>query len=129
MERVYLNLFSILAQIDVVRKILSLLTEVDMKIIFIAHNKKWEHLLVKRDPNFCDQLAKEGYTSLLIWAKDKGCEFSSKTAICAALNGHLETLKTLRDLGCPWDKNVTSSAAKGNDSNQITNDLNQIIIN
>ena len=43
-----------------------------------------------------------GHLHVIVWARENGCPWDSKTCENAALNGHLDVLKWARENGCPW---------------------------
>ncbi len=62
----------------------------------------------------CGNAALCGHLELLKWLRDNGgCPWGIMTCENAAEGGHLELLKWVRNEGCPWDKRVCSYAAKG----------------
>ena len=59
--------------------------------------------------------AKEGKLDILMWGEDSGYELDTMLncdiIVCAALNGHLEVVKYLRQLDIPWDEDTFRYAA------------------
>ena len=49
---------------------------------------------------------------MIEWAVGKGCELCVSACVGAATNGHLPTLKRLRELGAPWNGIVCDAAAR-----------------
>lgn len=68
----FLNLHLYISEKGVIKKILAMCNEVDMKMIWAAHSKRREEEL-KNDKNMCNKCAKYGYTNLLKWATKIGC--------------------------------------------------------
>jgi len=64
-----------------------------------------------RDYKFTTLLAKQGWLSLLQWARQKGCKWDAATCSAAAGAGHLEILKWARANGCIWNTDTCSAAA------------------
>ena len=60
----------------------------------------------------CMNAALNGNLELLKWLWQMGCEWDELTCSGAALNGHLGVLKWLRENGCPWDKYVCQLAVE-----------------
>lgn len=54
--------------------------------------------------------AMNGDVEMLMWLKEIGAKFSSSVCTAAAKKGSLETLKWLRSIGCEWDETTTSGA-------------------
>lgn len=105
----FLNLHLYISEKGVIRKILAMCNEVDMKMIWAAHSKRREKEL-KNDKRFWDLCARRGYTHLLKWARKIGCSWDEHISCEAARGGHLKTLKWLRKQGC-WLTIVTSQVA------------------
>ena len=68
------------------------------------------------NPLKCNQVILSSI-SLVKWSKNNGCPWGARTCANAAQNGHLETLKWLRDTAdgkepCPWDEWVCAYAAQ-----------------
>jgi hypothetical protein len=59
----------------------------------------------------CDATARVGNVELLMWMRERGCQWHSWTFEQAASRGHLETLKWLRAEWCPWDAWTCYAAA------------------
>jgi len=52
-----------------------------------------------------------GHFEVLLWAKEEGCySWETMTCVYAAMNGQFDTLKRLREHGCPWDKWTLNAA-------------------
>lgn len=99
-----LNLRYWIPQKDVVKKILSYLNDVDVAMVMMAHNREREKTLKEKwGSDLCDKCAKYGYTTVILWLKEKGCEWSWKARRNAAGEGHTETLKILKECGTEWE--------------------------
>jgi hypothetical protein len=61
----------------------------------------------------------KGHLEVLKWLREIGCPWDEKTCSHAAEGGHLEVLKWLREIGCPWDEETLVSA--------ITNDRYDVL--
>ena len=59
----------------------------------------------------CSEAALYGHLDVLKYLRQNGCPWNSDACSSAALNGHLDVLKYLRQNGCSWNSNACSSAA------------------
>jgi hypothetical protein len=59
----------------------------------------------------CSEAALNGHFELLKWIRQNGCEWDMNVCSNAALNGHFEILKWARQNGCEWTMDVCSYAA------------------
>ena len=80
--------------------------------------RQFRDLMVPFDPrhrhDFNVAAAAMGSISLLQWGRDSGCPLTPSVCSSAALGGHLEVLKWLREqMGCPWDESTCGAAARG----------------
>ena len=60
----------------------------------------------------CTYAAMHGHLEVLKWLRDNDCPLNLRTSSCAAEGGHLDVLKWLRDNGCPWDDETRQHAAE-----------------
>jgi hypothetical protein len=60
----------------------------------------------------CNIVAENGHLETLKWLRENGCPWNEWTCASAAFNGHLETLKWARENGCPWNEWTCANAAK-----------------
>jgi hypothetical protein len=66
-------------------------------------------------PDICSTAACEGYLDMLIWLREKGCNWDKYTCASAASNGHIHILKYAHENGCPWhDLTCKVAANTGN---------------
>lgn len=79
-----LNLHLWIAQKDVRKKILALLTSLDRKMVLMAHSSTRE-ATISKDVTLCRDCAREGQTELMIWAHERGCEWNEETCKAAGL--------------------------------------------
>lgn len=56
------------------KKVLSVLSPLDVKMVFIACSSMQEESLLSKDKEFCQECAKKGYTELLVWLRERGCK-------------------------------------------------------
>jgi hypothetical protein len=61
----------------------------------------------------CKVAACGGHLETLKWLRENGCPWCELTCYCAAEGGHLETLQWARANGCPWDVFTCAAAAYG----------------
>ena len=45
---------------------------------------------------------------MLVWAKEQGCPWTTRTSADAAAGGHVEVLRWAREHDCPWDEETCS---------------------
>jgi hypothetical protein len=64
------------------------------------------------DWNAADWSAQDGHLETLKWVRENGGEWTYKAADWAARNGHLETLKWIRENGGEWTSNAADYAAR-----------------
>ncbi|PRP73490.1 hypothetical protein PROFUN_02499 [Planoprotostelium fungivorum] len=65
---------------------------------------KWLHSIgCHLSPILIETAAAAGHTHMIDFLRQIGMVCSSRVAEAAAVNGHLETLKTLVTSGCPWN--------------------------
>jgi len=67
----------------------------------------------KWDEEVCSSAAKIGRLDILKWARAKGCLWNGVTCLNAAREGHMEILKWAREAGCNWTELTASAAAWG----------------
>lgn len=106
-----LNLKQWIPQKDVIRLILMYLNKVDWKLVWAAHNKKYEKRLREHDW-FWLQCALHGYLDLILWGiNHKAYHFTNSGSTClghdlvknAAKGGHLHILKWV------WHQHIVPS--------------------
>jgi len=72
-----------------------------------------------RSASLCREAASRGQIEMLVFLrtpyKGKVSPWSAEACAAAAANGHLDTLKYLRDNNCPWDQRVGVWAAQNKD--------------
>jgi len=61
----------------------------------------------------CAAAAWRGHLDSLKWLRENGCPWDWQSCAMAAKGGHLDILKWLREQGCPWNETTCSSAAEG----------------
>eukprot|EP00587_Corethron_hystrix_P009281 CAMPEP_0113304708 /NCGR_PEP_ID=MMETSP0010_2-20120614/4618_1 /TAXON_ID=216773 ORGANISM="Corethron hystrix, Strain 308" /NCGR_SAMPLE_ID=MMETSP0010_2 /ASSEMBLY_ACC=CAM_ASM_000155 /LENGTH=368 /DNA_ID=CAMNT_0000158963 /DNA_START=206 /DNA_END=1309 /DNA_ORIENTATION=+ /assembly_acc=CAM_ASM_000155 len=61
----------------------------------------------------CMHAAKGGHIEMLKWLRAVGCPWDKETSTEAARRGHLDLLIWLRQEGCPWGYETCIAAAKG----------------
>jgi Ankyrin repeats (many copies) len=63
------------------------------------------------DDYYCSYAAMNGHIEMLKWLRNNAISWSRDTCGSAAKYGHLDTLKWLRQNGCPWDEQTCHAAA------------------
>jgi hypothetical protein len=72
---------------------------------------------VKQQPDVvCNQdtmntAARKGFTAVCEYLYAEQCPWSAQTCFCAAVDGHVDTLRWLHENGCPWNAAHTCEAA------------------
>ena len=78
-----------------------------------------KHIWGNTHPDLCLAAASRGQIEMLVFLrtphKGKVSPWSAEACAAAAANGHLDTLKYLRDNNCPWDQRVGIWAAQNKD--------------
>ena len=73
----------------------------------------------ERDGSLCREAASRGQIAVLAFLrtpyKGKASSWSAEACAVAAANGHLDTLKYMRDNNCPWDQRVGIWAEQNKD--------------
>ena len=57
--------------------------------------------------------AEEGHLDVLKFLHEMGCPWHELATEAAARGGHLDVLKFLHEKGCPWNQRATEAAARG----------------
>ena len=79
-----------------------------VEILEWAHHRGYSHACRERTST---NAVKHGQLAALIWLRDHGCSWGTKTCSHAALQGHLNILQWLRANRCPWKEDTCSAAA------------------
>lgn len=98
---------------DLIQVIWSQLDCIDTVMVFHASSRlrSMSMNLPRRSKSyFANYVARQGYLSVLIWAREYGCEMDE---ICksAAAGGHVHIMQWARENGYGWDSSVISRAA------------------
>ena len=72
----------------------------------------WALEKCRENSSFCAQMALNGKLESLKFLRENGCPWDETTCSSAAKNGHLECLKYARANGCPWDETTCHNAAE-----------------
>ena len=67
----------------------------------------------------CHEIASKGYSRVLKWAREIGCQWDNSTCNGAARGGHLELLQWVIQEGCTWNNAAGVSAARGGHLQQL----------
>jgi len=62
----------------------------------------------------CELAAIGGHLDVLKYVREHGCPLTARTCELAAAGGHLEVLRWARQLDCPWDPLTCRRAAREN---------------
>ena len=65
------------------------------------------------DQDTCSNAAMGGHLDVLKWLREGGCPWDESTTYAASEGGHLGVLKYAHESGCPWDPLTCEAAAKG----------------
>ncbi len=83
----------------------------DFALVQAAHqSSRMAELL---DEWFAEGCAEHGYLQLLIWARERGCDWDEWTCVEAAANGFVDILVWAHANGCVLDRRVCEYAAAG----------------
>jgi hypothetical protein len=80
---------------------------------------------VKQQPEVvCDQdtmntAARKGFTAICEYLHAEQCPWSALTCFCAAVHGHVDTLRWLHENGCPWNAAHTCEAGAAGGSMEV----------
>jgi hypothetical protein len=94
------------------------LTDLDLKMVWLAHNRCKEASFATDDEFESEwmmiRFALEGHTALLQWGRERGCRvWDEELCRAAALKGRFETLRWLREVGTAWGPEVFCAAGEG----------------
>lgn len=117
----WLNLHTVIPDINVRKMIYAYLTPYDKMVVECAHNSNMRPRFAYFTTgfgfplqSFPEHCAQNGYLSLLKWAFVYGCRVNSRVSFFAARGGQLEVLQWLRDIGCRVDTSACYNAKKHN---------------
>lgn len=116
----WLNLHTVILDINVRKMIYAYLTPQDRLVVECAHNSKKSSFAIFTPGlaipyhNLAEYCAQHGYFSLLQWTLANGFPMTARVSCFAAYGGHLEVLRWLRDNGCPLNSSACYYAEKHN---------------
>ena len=65
-----------------------------------------------QDSNSCTAAAKTGNLELVLWTRERGCDWDESTAAAAAESGNLDVLRYVLENKCPYGSNLSIHVAK-----------------
>ena len=81
-------------------------------ILEYLYDKGFDNLF-KWDNLVTSCAAMSGHLEVIKWLRERGCPWNSRTLEVAAVNGDWDILRWAHANGCPWEEDVCASAAEG----------------